>query len=61
MSKVSDIDEDDPLLQRTRALATEVAPPADLWPGIRNRLFVSGHGRRPSAARFRSGVLSHGM
>ena len=41
MSKVSDIDEDDPLLQRTRALATEVAPPADLWPGIRIRLFVS--------------------
>ncbi len=38
MSRVSDIDQNDPLLQRTRALNAEVAPPDDLWPGIHNRL-----------------------
>ena len=38
MSRVSDIGENDPLLQRTRALNAEVAPPDDLWPGIHNRL-----------------------
>ncbi|MCZ6643320.1 MAG: hypothetical protein O7G86_03495 [Gammaproteobacteria bacterium] len=38
MSKVSDIDQNDPLLQRARALTTEVMPPEDLWPSIHNRL-----------------------
>ena len=38
MSKVSDIDQNDPLLQRARALNREVLPPKDLWPSIHNRL-----------------------
>ncbi len=38
MSGMNDIDEIDPLLQRTRALNQAVAPPDDLWPGIRDRL-----------------------
>ena len=38
MSRVSDIDDHDPLLQRSRKLAAAVEPQNDLWPGIRDRL-----------------------
>ena len=38
MSRMSDIEEIDPLLQRTRMLNPAVEPPDDLWPGIRKRL-----------------------
>ncbi|MFB3104998.1 MAG: hypothetical protein ACE1ZA_08725 [Pseudomonadales bacterium] len=52
MSRVSDIDQNDPLLQRTRALNAEVAPPDDLWPGIHNRLSERNrsHWRSPRLA-----------
>ena len=38
MSHVSDIEENDPLLRRARALDPAVEPPDDLWPGIRKAI-----------------------